>query len=95
MVLEKLPKKWYIIRDEDNYEVLNKWNNETYPNTIKASQRSTAYFYSDTDYKAQLLDGYTQITLGDFIIHVLDKNTESLIQNYNYLIPLFKTLNIK
>lgn len=95
MVLKKLPEKWYIIRDEDNYEVLNKWNNETYPDTIKASQEYTAYFYSDKDYKMELLDGYTQITLGDFIIHVLDKNTESLIQNYNYLIPLFKTLNIK
>jgi hypothetical protein len=95
MGLKKLPEKWYIIRDANNYEVLNKWNNETYPNTIQATANNTVYFYSDTDYKLTYYPGYTQITFEEFIKYVLYKNEESVIQNYDYLIKMFTKFNIQ
>jgi len=95
MDLKKLPEKWFVIRDENNYEVINKWNNESYPNTIRAIQSCVAYFYSDTDYKMTYYPGYTQITFEDFTKYVLYKNEESVIQNYDYLIKMFTKFNIQ
>lgn len=95
MDLKNLPEKWFIIRDENNYEVINKWNNESYPNTIKATQNSMAYFYSDNDYKMTYHPGYTEITFEEFTKYVLNKNEESIIQNYDYLIKMFTKFNIQ
>ena len=88
---DKLPKKWFIIRNKKNHKVLNEYNNKKY----NANNANNAYFddaatmFSDKSFcggncsNKAILDGYQEITFEQFEKYVLNKQPESVINN-NY-----------
>lgn len=82
-----IPEKWCIQRNHENYQILNKWNNE-HP-LFKEQGRETAnhiptpnssggdYFFPDgrhySPFATSCPKGYTLITTEQFIEFVLNK----------------------
>lgn len=97
-----LPEKWYIEITDDNREIVNNWKvKQQYNNNLLDN-----LFYKYVDCEAagwvvrvdELRSSYTLITTEQFIEHVLHQKinkTESKEENLDYLISLFKNLNIK
>ncbi len=97
-----LPEKWYIEITDDNREIVNNWKirqqfNESLLNNLN-------YKYVDcngrVDYLGPRRDSgwFCLITTEQFIEHVLHQSiskSESKKENLDYLIPIFKELNIK
>lgn len=83
---DKLPKKWFIIRNKENHKVLNEYNNKEY-NTNNAYLDDTATMFSDKPYHGgncsnkAILDGYQKITFEQFKRYVLNEQSESVINN--------------
>lgn len=70
----KLPEKWYVVRDENNSKVLNKWNNDRYPGAgNNAFNDNEAYMFSDKSYDTlkYKVEGYTEITFEQFKKYVM------------------------
>lgn len=75
-----LPEKWCVKRTEDNYSVLNEWNNSIYGEG-SACNRDIAYMYSDKTYQcgSNYYKDYTEITYDDFLKYVIKKEPEESI----------------
>lgn len=83
----ELPEKWSVKRNQDNYEIINKWINDgvggvrpyhdttgyiSYPNTNNGDGFSLG---NHSHYR--LKEGYTEITFEQFQEHVLKVVNES------------------
>lgn len=99
-----LPKPWFILIDDDNREVINNWK-------IKQSYKDNLYetFYNivHCNGSGDWIEKYDikryeiskrRITFEQFQKYVLGieiEKKEIINENYNYLIAIFKKLNIK
>lgn len=89
-----LPEKWYIVRNAENADVLNKWNNDTYHGgSVHAHRDDEAFFYSDKHYECprrsisgykRSISGYTEITFEQFQKYVLKLNNMSNFPKDNF-----------
>jgi len=78
--MEKIPEKWFIIRNVNNHEILNNWE-------MNIKKRSTAYltceayFFPDKCYTDDPISikGYTEITIEQFKKYVL-KEEENRVE---------------
>lgn len=97
-----LPNKWYIKITDDNREIVNNWKiNQEYPSSlfnhldyIVVSSDGCG----DSSCDVVISDNETEITTEQFISHVLKQQPDNIpkqLENLDYLIPLFKELNIK
>lgn len=101
----KFPKKWCVVRNESNYDILNKWaNNQEYSNGHSSQNgfihsnnfgqngwSGDGHYYADD----RQHEDYTLISFEDFKKYILDEFTEpeeSTPENYDYLIPLLKNI---
>ena len=99
-----LPKSWFILIDDDNREVINNWK-------IKQSYKDNLYENSYNIVHCNGCGGRIEkynikryeihkcrITFEQFQKYVLGieiEKKEIINENYNYLIAIFKKLNIK
>lgn len=76
-----LPKKWFIIRNKENYRIVNKWENDTHHGGDKyaACMNDAAYMFSDRPYTGNknFIKGYTEITTEQFKKYVLGEKVEN------------------
>lgn len=70
-----IPEKWYIVRNEENANILNEWENNRYQNH-GASLNTPTNFYSDRYYDSKLYEGYTEISFALFKQYILNINYE-------------------
>lgn len=72
-----LPTKWFVVRNEENAEILNEWENITHQRGHKGAYLTDgAVMYSDRSYDSGFFKkDYTEITFEQFKTHVL-KQTE-------------------
>lgn len=69
-----LPEKWYIQRNSENFEILNKWENNKRGTIVAFNNNNNCSMFSDKDYyytKPENILGYTEITLEQFKKYVL------------------------
>lgn len=85
-----LPEKWYIVRNAENADVLNKWENDTFYPTHTlvpgALLKTAAILYSDKHYDDAYSSvyGYTEITFEQFQKYVLKLNNMSNFPKDNF-----------
>lgn len=101
-----LPNKWYIKITDNNREIVNNWKIKQIPNKNLYDNIEFKYVcyggYGWIQSQAVLVrfgvGAYEKITTEQFITHVLKQqfdDTPKQLENLDYLIPLFKELNIK
>lgn len=101
-----LPKRWYIEITDDNREIVNSWKIKQIPNKNLYDNIEFKYvcyegygwWLARCGRIEVVLVTYEKITTEQFITHVLKQqfdDTPKQLENLDYLIPLFKELNIK
>lgn len=65
-----IPEKWRVLRTNDNYKVLNAWENAKISRN-GAYLSESAWFYSDRPYDSIIYSGYREITFEEFKKYVL------------------------
>lgn len=83
-----LPEKWFVIRNESNYTVLNEWNNNKYNNSASdAVNKDFAKMFSDKNYTCTGTrkedENYVEISFEQFMSEVLKQSNTEINENYS------------
>jgi len=71
---EEFPEKWCVLRNQDNFEILNKWANKKHGSCY--TEGTERFIYCDTKTgETMILNGYTEITFDQFKKHILKEST--------------------
>lgn len=94
-----LPEKWYVKRNPQNHEVINKWACELKKESGYAYMTSECYFLNNADYKRvdnndieAFIKGYTEITYDQFVKYIINQETDEFNQSEDYNQILIKLL---
>lgn len=71
----KLPEKWYVERNENNYRTINSYANSIFPS--KGWEGKSRYLANKIHYpisKHNIPSGYIEITYQDFITNIYQRN---------------------
>lgn len=99
-----IPEKWVVKIPQKGLNDVTEWFNENSQNRAKDYHTYDGFLHypmfealgnpnnlCHQDHDIQ--EGYTQITIDQFRKYIVNKETPP-VDNYSYLIPLFKQLNI-
>lgn len=90
----KLPEKWCIKRDRDNYQQINVWLNKNSQTRNKEYEGDNLYVHypvlSDSHIYFKVMEGYTEITFDQFLKHVVKMENNKKIIGYKCPMDLFK-----
>lgn len=93
-----LPEKWYVERNLQNHEIINKWACELKGNDY-AYMSSECYFLNNGEYKRvgdsyaeNFITGHTKITYDQFVKYIINQETDEFNQSKDYNQILIKLL---
>lgn len=82
---EEFPEKWYVVRNRENFKILNEWANKKHG--CSYTESGERFIYCDTKAStSHILDGYTEITFEDFIEHILIKESKENLLETEFII---------
>lgn len=83
-----LPEKWFVVRNEQNYVILNNWNNNRYNNNrLDAVNKDFAKMFSDKKYICTIDRkedrNYIEISFRQFMNEVIKQSNTEINESYS------------